>query len=517
MSAVLTAAEGIEHRAARVTVVNGLSTLLTLAFQLISVPVCLRYWGRESYGSWIALLSAFMAIRALDGGFVLYVGNKLNYLYHKDAEALGAHLSSAVSGIVVIGALEVLVALGAVLFHPLATAIGMPGGQPGSLGMQLGLLLLVVSWVLSGSYLGIVHRLLIPAGMMYQSAWWAMVFQIAQFGAIMLCAVLRLSILETSLLFALVQLVTYAASAFYVRLKLPRFYPWLRRTDVGLGLRDLRQSLALTGSNFIQQGTTNGIVLLVSALAGPAAVPLFTTIRTVTNLWTSVTTVLTTPLLPDVVRIHATGEFSKLVGINEAFWVLVGSAVNLGALVCYPLVPLLYSTWTAHAVALDRPLLCFMLAAVVATNSGALMALHLNGINSLGIVLRTSVARACCGLGLGALGFGRLGIASFGLGIVAGEISATVLTARHFIRYELHGRGLRLSAGAFAPAILGAGTAIVFFVGSGFGLWTIRWALPIAVALALTAGAWGWRTLDVSLRHRLTRLAVHGWRFWRAT
>ena len=83
----------IEHRAAKISLVNGLSTLLTLVFQLVSVPVCLKYWGKESYGSWLALLSAFMMLRALDGGFVAYVGNKLNYLYHQNTDALREHLA----------------------------------------------------------------------------------------------------------------------------------------------------------------------------------------------------------------------------------------------------------------------------------------------------------------------------------------------------------------------------------------------------------------------------------------
>jgi hypothetical protein len=66
---------GIEHRSVRISLVNGLSTVLTLVFQLISVPICLKYWGKESYGSWLALFSAFMLIRSLDGGFTAYVGN----------------------------------------------------------------------------------------------------------------------------------------------------------------------------------------------------------------------------------------------------------------------------------------------------------------------------------------------------------------------------------------------------------------------------------------------------------
>ena len=46
--------DGIEHRATKVSMVTGLSTLLSVAFQLISVPICLKYWGAENYGKWLA-------------------------------------------------------------------------------------------------------------------------------------------------------------------------------------------------------------------------------------------------------------------------------------------------------------------------------------------------------------------------------------------------------------------------------------------------------------------------------
>jgi O-antigen/teichoic acid export membrane protein len=498
----------IEHRAVKVSLVNGLSTVLTLAFQLVSVPVCLKYWGNESYGSWLALMSAFMMMRALDGGFVTYVGNKLNYLYHQNTDALHEHLSSAAFGIAIIGCLQLLIVVGALIFNPLATALGMPAGSSEGMAAPLGLLALTISWVLTGSYLGIVHRLQIPAGLMYQAAWWAMAFQIAQFGSIMAAAVLRLGMLQTSLLFAIVQVVVYIASALYVRRMLPEFSPWLRSASLRTGLKDLGHSLMLTGSNVIQQGATNGVVLVVSALAGPIAVPLFTTVRTLANLWTSVTTVLTAPLLPEVVRIHAKGEVHKLAAINQAFWVLVGSAVNWGALFFYPLIPFLYGQWTAHAVVLNKPLLALMLASVVVTNAGALMALHLNGINSLHIVLDASIARAVLGLGVGALGFPLLGLSSFGLGILAGELAATLMTGRYFVKHELAEKGLPLSASAIGPVILSTGSALLFFVGSALGWWSGGWSWLAALTGVAAASIWGWKTLNHESRTRLASLAM---------
>src|SRR4030088_1964199 len=113
----------IEHRAARVSFVTGLSTVLTVAFQLISVPVCLELWGKESYGSWLALFSAFMLVRSLDGGYAVFVGNKLNYLYHENIPALREHLSSAIAGIFVSGSVQLMLAGGTLIFQPLAAML----------------------------------------------------------------------------------------------------------------------------------------------------------------------------------------------------------------------------------------------------------------------------------------------------------------------------------------------------------------------------------------------------------
>lgn len=497
---------GIEHRAARVSVVTGLSTILSVAFQLIAVPVCLRYWGQEAYGSWLALFAAFMLLRSLDAGYVAYVGNKLNQLYHQNTQALRMHLSSAVTGIALIGGLQLVLVMVALVYAPLAAMLGMPAGESSGPMDKLGLLVLMVSWVLTGSYLGIVHRLQIPAGLMYQAAWWSMVFQVSQFASIMIAALLKLGLLQTSILFALSQLIIYVASAVYVRQKLPTYYPWWQGARVSTGLQDLSHSMLLTASNLIQQGSTSGVVLLVSLLAGPAAVPIFTTVRTLSNLWTNVTNVLTTPLLPDVVRFHAKGEAHKLVALNEAYWVLVGSAVNLGVLLSYPVVATLYGYWTGHAVALDKSLLCLLLSSVVVTNAGALMSMHLNGINSLRIVLGASLARGILGLGVGALSYAQLGLAGFGLGILAGELAALLITGRFFVKYELVAKGIRMPVAAFAPAVLGMVSVLLFLAGEGFGWLPFRWALAMAMAGVLTATLWGWNRLEHDVRIRLVGL-----------
>src|SRR5208282_2839227 len=229
----------LEHRAAKVSLVNGISTILAVGFQLVSVPICLHYWGKETYGSWLALLSAYMLLRGLDSGYGAYVGNKLNYLYHHNTRALREHLSSAVFGIAAISLLQLVLVAGTLILDPLSAMLGIPADHADGLPAKLGLVVLMTSWVLTGSYLGIVCRLLIPAGLMYQSAWWAMAFPVGQFAAVIGSAMLRLNLLETCLLCALSQMLISVGTALYVRRMLPRFSPWLGGATTRIGFSDL--------------------------------------------------------------------------------------------------------------------------------------------------------------------------------------------------------------------------------------------------------------------------------------
>jgi O-antigen/teichoic acid export membrane protein len=474
----------------------------------------LKYWGKETYGSWLALYAAFMLVRALDTGFVSYVGNKLNYLYHQDQKALREHLASSITVIAVIGALQLSIGVAAMFSDGIALVLGVTPGPATDHRSSLALLVLIGTWALSGSYLGIVHRLLIPTGMMYQAAWWSMGFQVSQFPGIILAAMLHFDMLQTSQLFAFLQFSIYLASAVYIRKKLPAYYPWWRSGRPGTGIRDLGRSMWLTTSNLIQQGSINGTVIVVSALSGAAAVPVFTTVRTLANLWTNVTNVLATPLLPEVVRYHATGDGRKLVTISEAYWVLVGTVVNLGVIITYPLIEPMYGYWTAHAVVLDKSLLCLFLGSVVLANVGGLITLYLNGINSLGIVLAASVIRGVLSLGAGGFLFFHFGLAGFGMGILGGELLALLLMARYFVKRELSRQGVGLSLRSLAPITVSTTSVLLFLMTEGFGFPLAQYLYPVALLGVAIAAMWGWKGLEHGVRTRLVRL-IESRFFWK--
>jgi O-antigen/teichoic acid export membrane protein len=338
---------------------------------------------------------------------------------------------------------------------------------------------------------------------MYQAVWWSMGFQVSQFSGIILAAVLNLNMLQTSLLFSFIQLSIYLASAVYIRLKLPAYYPWWRGGVTRTGIWALGSSMWLTASTLIQQGSTNGVVILVAALSGPIAVPVFTTARTMANLWTNVTNLFTAPLLPDVIRYHAKGEGRKLVSLIEAYWVLVGSAVNIGLIITYPMIEPIYGYWTDHKVKLDNSLLCLLLANIVVINAGGLITLYLSGINRLGVVLTASLLRGTLSLGFGGFLFLTYGLAGLGVGMLCGELLALLVMGRYFVTKELFRQGVNLKFRSFAPITVSAFLALLFLLINGFGLPLTQYIYPVTLLGVAITAVWGWRGLPHDVRVRI--------------
>jgi hypothetical protein len=81
--------------------VTGLSSVLAI-MQLVTVPICLKYWGKESYGMWLALFSVFAMLQTTGTGFVNYVGNQINLLYHQGQAALQETLASSLAGVFIL-------------------------------------------------------------------------------------------------------------------------------------------------------------------------------------------------------------------------------------------------------------------------------------------------------------------------------------------------------------------------------------------------------------------------------
>lgn len=502
-------AQAVETRTAKVALASGLSMGLSIALQLVSVPVCLRFWGQETYGLWLALLALANVVRTLESGFTAYVGNELNLLYHRDQPALRSTLASALWGAILVAAIELLVGVLIVVSGALAGLLGIPEEVAREGRAGLALVLMLIGFVSTGPYLGVVNRLLIPAGMLHQSTWWFMGLQITQTASLVAAASLGFSLTEAAVLFSAAQAAIHVASAIYIARKLPQFFPWWTHSTWASGLRDFFRSGVMVGANLLTQAATNGVVMLVSGGLGAAAVPAFTTVRTLTNLWSSVGQVLLSPLFPEIVRYHAQNDAKKLVAAVETHWLIANCVVNFSILACLPFIDDAYRLWTDGRVALEPALLSTLLLAVVVATPGSLIALYLTGINDLRAVTVLFAVRGLVPLAAGLALLRPLGVVGVGVGVVLGEFLGPVVVGGLYFRRQLRRSG-SVKAPRWQPAALGTSSAAAFLAWQASGSAHFGVAYAAALLGVVASVVWGWRGISTEVRDRVWRLLRRG-------
>ena len=78
------------------------------------------------------------------------------------------------------------------------------------------------------------------------------------------------------------------------------------------------------------------------------------------------------------------------------------------------------------------------------------------------------------------------------------------MTAGHFVKHEVLAKGLPMPAAEFGPVSASTGSVLVFFVGAGFGWWSVGWVWLLAIFSVLVASVWGWKSLETELHGRIT-------------
>ena len=497
----------IEHRALKNTTVGAISFFVTLGQNIVLVPILLKYWGNASYGLWLALMAAFSLLQTLDLGHQNYVGNQLNVQYHTDVKQFRRTLGSSLLIAYFLAFVEIGISLLLITSGRIHQFLGMPSRIIVENHIALGLLLLMTMWLLFGSVGGIIVRIMIPAGMLYESQWLGIGVRLSQFFSIVIVGVSGGGILAACLWYAVTQSVVSVLVLWYIKLKLPDYYPWWQAAEWREGLRNLKKSLVLTFNSIGQQLSNNGLVLLISALFTSAVIPSFTTLRTLTNTAGSVTTIFITALFPDMIRFHAIRETGKLVDTFNANWFISGICVNFGLILVLPIIEPIYLLWTKGYLAFNPSLFFLLAVAISLTNFGAGLNLYLQGINDLRSQTVITITRVSV-LFIVAYSLSSFyGILSIGFGCVAAEAIASVILPLVFVNERLSEISARLSfenAGLaiIPPFLLLLACGVILVRKVNFSLVTLALLPPLCAVYYRN-----WKVLGLGVQGRICSLA----------
>ncbi len=323
------------------------SHLVAVLQQVALTPLFLKNYGAAGYGEWLTLSASVSYLGTLDFGIQTFVNQDLTVRYHRgDMDEFHVQQSTALRmllGIVVVAGLVA----SCVFLLPLDHWLRMDGsaGPIVTARVVSGAVFTLAVTVLANILFGFFTGQFMVLGRAHIGQYWSN----AKNACMILFAVPVLWVHGNFLTIALVQLAAVLLCLIGVLITLFRvgrdIFPTLRHWDgstVGAILRPSGYFALIFSSNFLVFQVP---VLILERGAGPVAVAIFSTTRTIFSMTRNVMNAFTQAIGPEVTTLYAKQDWPRLSRLYDyserAVFALIPIA-NIGALF---LCPLLAKIW----------------------------------------------------------------------------------------------------------------------------------------------------------------------------
>lgn len=338
---------------------NAYGQLITVAIQLVSVPLFLHYWGVKLYGEWL-ILSAIPAYLSLsDIGFASVAANDMTMRVAKGDKqgALEVYQSiwifiSSVS--VLVGFLLSLV----IYFLNLNTLFSI---SHISLDQTQRLLMVLMLYVLVGLQGGVLGAAFRSVG----SYAYAMVLNNTVRLAEWLLSMVALVMGGGVLVVAIVALIARLLGLVVMWAVLRKQECWLNLGYAQASMQRIRElikpAVAFMTFPLGLALSLQGMVLVIGMILGSAAVVVFSAYRTLTRVLVQIITMLNQAIWPEISAAYGSGKMELVKQIHRrgssvTFWIAL-MVVNLLGLIGEWIIGI----WTHHAFEQNHTLLLLML------------------------------------------------------------------------------------------------------------------------------------------------------------
>lgn len=456
-------------------------------------------WGPEKYGHWIALFAAFTLLQTLDLGHQNFIANELNVLYHKSKQELQKVLSSSLQVAWLIGFIELLITVSIIFSGKLSVLLGL---DPTMFELSYSLLTLITMWFIFGSISGILIRLLVPVGKFYELQWISLIIKFIQFLVLIIIVLLKGSIFTAAISYSIVQSILTIFTLLYLKKLLPEFYPWWSNGSLKVAFNNFFKSIILTINTIVQQLSVNGLILFVSTFYQVIQVPVFTTIRTLTNTAGNFTSIIISAVNPDIVKYYSRGEDRKLFLALTTNLFISGFIVNILLVVSLFFIEPLYRIWTNNQLDFNLSLFLFLSAGLSYTNFGIGFVNYFFGVNKLKQFTYINFSKSIALFVIAYLLIGYDDLATIGLCVAISELISSVIIPIYFMKLDkpelFKDKNIRFFVLSILPPMLISILAILNYF-NFFSLFIVLLILLLMIVIYYLI----WEMIDVEVKSRL--------------
>lgn len=342
----------------------GLGQVVTMFIRLAEVPLLLSFWDLQLYGEWLIVSAIPAYLMMVDGGFTNVTGREM-IMRVSAGERLGALVlfQSTWALLLVMSALIGLLALVTVPFMPFDTWFNLHGID--NQGLRVAIIILAF-YVLVGFQTGLLYGAYSCEGQYAKGIVFSALTMLLEFGGLAIAAMTGGGIVEAALGYFAGRCVGWVI--FLAGLK--KAVPWLRYGTANASRLEMSRLLkpSLTSMFFPLGNALNiqGMRIVVGMILGPAAVAIFTAIRTLSRAVIQPVTILTRLIEPELAIAFGAGQHEQLRKIFvKSSQIVLWSGLSVCVVLWFAGGKVL-TVWTDGKVLLQEPLFSLLLLASLA-------------------------------------------------------------------------------------------------------------------------------------------------------
>ncbi len=313
-------------RLTRGTLANILGQVLNTVGQLAQVPVLLSTWGTQTYGEWLALSAMVAYLATLDLGMQTYVVNRLNQCHARGE--VGDYTRVLHTGLLVntvIPLFGFLVTLPLIFTVPLTGWLQLRATDASTAAWVTALLSLQVVYSIGYGMIFGIYRTIgeYPRGQMVSNIRYV-------FNLVLTLGIAFMGGRLVALATAQLALIVVTSIGIYVDIRRRHeIHIGLSQADWRLGMKFLWPSLTFLAIQLVSALLIHGSTLLISAMFGAAALVVFATLRTLTNMVKQAAATVQLALWPEFTTLDALSETKALRMLH-----LLGTKIMMTVAVC---------------------------------------------------------------------------------------------------------------------------------------------------------------------------------------
>lgn len=399
---------------------NAYGQLITVAIQLVSVPLFLHYWGVGLYGEWL-ILSAIPAYLSLsDIGFASVAANDMTMRIAKGDKkgALEVYQSIWIFICTVSAIVGALLTLSIYIFPP--NKIFSISHISNHQTQQL--LIVLVLYVLIGLQGGVLSAAFRAVGRYAFGTVINNTIRLTEW----LLSMLTLALGGGVFIVAMVTFAVRLVGLLIMWTLLRKQERWLSLGIKAASVKKIRELLkpavAFMAFPLGLALSLQGMVLVIGVTLGSAAVVIFSAYRTLTRLLIQIITMINQAVWPEVSAAYGVGKIDVVIQLHRKgsfvnFWIALAAVATLGLIGEW-----IIGVWTRHAFEQNHTLLILMLITTFLNVLWQTSWVVLMATNKHEVISMVFVASAMGGLLLSAIIISLLGINGAGLALIIAEL-----------------------------------------------------------------------------------------------